>query len=28
VRVVEDRLDTDKKYVQWHQKVLADLNKT
>jgi chromosomal replication initiation ATPase DnaA len=28
VRVVEDRLETDKKYVQWHQKVLADLNKT
>ena len=28
VQVVEDRLDTDKKYVAWHEKVLADLNKT
>lgn len=28
IQVVEDRLETDKKYVQWHEKVLADLNKT
>lgn len=28
VRTVEDRLDTDLKYVQWHEKVLADLSKT
>lgn len=28
VRVVEDRLDTDKKYVQWHEKVLAEVSKT
>ena len=28
VRTVEDRLETDKKYVQWHEKMLAALNKT
>ena len=28
VRVVEDRLETDKKYAAWHEKMLAALNKT
>lgn len=27
VRVVEDRLDTDKKYAAWHEKVLAEVTK-
>ena len=28
VQVVEDRLDTDKKYVAWHEKMLAALKET